>query len=375
MKKFVMTLGASALVLGLLTACGTTSSPSGSSGTDAAGGEVPAEVTDLATVSAEPQPWAGPTTSPALAKDKFIVSIPCGLAAAGCARIDEGVHAAAEAAGWQVQTIDPANDQNKMNAAIQQAISLGADGIALNSIEPALIQSAVAAARQAGLMVVNANAGREDDPVTDTSVQHDVSLQGVKQGNMIAATICVDTGGSADVMILQDKQFNLVNQRVEGTQDYLTNCPGITSQVQAIAINDLGTVLQSKVKALLGSNPDTTAVVSPSDAFTPDVISAIQQAGLADKVKVYSMDGNAQVVANIVAGGPAIASVGGALQMEGWAQVDNLNRLFAGESTVDDGIPIRVINADNAPAGGEYDGDVDYQAKYTELWTTGATSK
>jgi ribose transport system substrate-binding protein len=375
MKKFVIGLGGAVVLIGLLTGCGTTNAGGTGSSGAADTSNLPKEVVELAKTAAAPQPWTGPTTSPAMSKDKFIVSIPCGLAAAGCKRIDDGVHAAAEAAGWKVQTIDPANDQNKMNAAIQQAISLGADGIALNSIEPALITSAVADARKAGLMVVNANAGREDEPVTDTSVQHDVSLQGVKQGDMIAATICVNSGGKANVMLLQEPQFNLVNQRVQGTEDYLKKCPDTKSQRQQISIGDLGTTLQSKVKALLASNPDVDTVVSPSDAFTPDVIAAVQQAGLGSKVAIYSMDGNAQVIANIVAGGPAVASVGGALQQEGWAMVDDLNRLFQGEKPVDDGTPIRVISKDNAPKSGEYNGDVDYVAAYKELWTTGKYSK
>lgn len=361
------------VILFLLAGCGTVSSsssePDGSSG-----GDVPAEVTALAEQAGEPQPWTGPTTSPAMAEDKLIVSIPCSMAAGGCARGDAGIKAAAKAVGWDVLTIDPAFDPNKMNAAIQQAISLGADAIALNAIDPALVKNAVADARRAGIVVVNAAAGHEDDPVTDTSIQHDVSLNGALSGNMAAAVLCVDRKGEGNVMILTDPAFSIITQRVDGFQDYVKKCPRIQTQVQQISANDIGNVLQSKIKALLGANPDVDTIQVPSDAFTPDVIAALQQVGLADKVKVYSIDGNPQVIADIQAGGPTVADIGAALGQLGWATVDNINRLIQGEPTVDDGIPSRVVTKEFIPAGGQYDGDVDYVAKYEELWSTGKTT-
>ncbi|GAA1930970.1 hypothetical protein GCM10009775_23900 [Microbacterium aoyamense] len=375
MKKSLAAIAIGAGLVLALTACGsTTDTPSGG-GTDAPAGDVPQAIVDMAAAAAEPQTYDGPTTSPDITTDVTVVSIPCSMAAAGCARWDAGVHAAADVLGWDVQTIDPAFDPTKTNDAFQQAINMGADAVVMISIDPALVSNSIAAARQAGIVVVSAGAGYEDDPYTDDGIQYDVSAHGPEQGEWIGAVACNALGGAGNVMTFIDEQFKLVQQRMAGVDKSLAECPGITTKQEQISAADLGTVLQGKVAAMLQANPDVNAVIVPADAFTTDFLVALQQIGRND-VSVYSMDANENIVENVADGGAVKGTIGVALEWQGWATLDNVNRLLADGTTTEnhDGVQIRLVSEAFIPEGNQYTGDSDFEAIYTELWTTGAYS-
>jgi ABC-type sugar transport system substrate-binding protein len=88
------------------------------------------------------------------------------------------------------------------------------------------------------------------------------------------------------------------------------------------------------------------------------------------------MGAEEQMVSNMKAGGPVKASVGQASEGQGWSTLDATNRLLQGEEGPGkdkDGIQQRLVTPDWIPEGGKYVGDVDFRAKYTQLWTTGKT--
>jgi ribose transport system substrate-binding protein len=338
---------------------------------DEADAVVPDNIAALAESAAGPQEtWAGPTSSPAVASDVFVVGIASNLAAEGISRNNDGAAEAAAELGWTYQSIDAAGNSDAVSAAIRQAISLGADAIALNTVEPALSSEAIAEARAAGIVVVNTDSGREDEPVTDSSVQHDVPLNGQVQGEMLGAKMCADLGGAGSVLILPDPQFALLVQRLDATTEVLAECQGISTTEVQINAGDIGTALQSQVKQVVTANPDADAIWLGADAFAPDVQVALDEIG--SDIAVYSFDGNGQVIAGIRSGDSSVvATVGAPMDRQGWAVMDNINRLLQGEATVEDAIDSRLITADNVPETDRYDGEIDFKAIYLELWTTG----
>lgn len=371
MKKLLSTLAlGSALVL-TLAACGTTGG--GEASSSSASGDVPQEILDLVTSANEVQTWTGPTDGPTAVTGKKIVSIPCSMAATGCARWDEGIHAAGEELGWTVETIDPAFDPQKANDAIQQAINMKADGVVFISIEPALLANSIAAAREAGLVVVSAGNGWEDEKLDATTIQKDVSPQGFKQGQWAGAQACADAGGKGDVLLIDDPEFRLVSQRIAGAADSLAKCSKMTVTTQQVAAADIGSTLQQKAAALLQANPNVTSVVIGADAFATDFLVAIRQLGLQDKVRVYSEDGNADIIQDIVDGGATKGTVGVSLEQQGWATLDAVNRLLQGKTVAaNDGVQIRMVSSNFIPKGNIYKGDFDFESAYKSLWSTGA---
>lgn len=337
-------------------------------------GEVPEELRQLVEdAMSTPEEWPGPTTSPLGAKDKFIVSIPCARVAYGCDRLDQGARAAAKALGWKFQSVDAKGDPNIATQAINQAIDLGADGIFVGAMDPALLERPIAEARKAGIAVVDAVAAREPSP---TGINHDVEIHGVEQGQALGAWVAVDSGGTAKVGVIEAPEFPHQALRFQGFEESLGSCAGCEIVAETtFTVTEIGTQLGPKSQSFLQSNPEIDYVYVAFDAAAGDVVAANQQTGGAGRVKVISYDANPQNIEFIEQGLQA-ASLGSPLDWAGWAAVDNLNRIFNGEDPLeDDGIPLRLITKENVEdfkVNGY--GQVDFAAKYTQLWSTGETS-
>jgi ABC-type sugar transport system substrate-binding protein len=351
--------------------CG--SDESGESASSGSSESVPAELVDIVekgtgTISE----WPGPTEGPVAPKDKFIVSIPCARVAYGCARIDDGVKAAAKVLGWRVLSVDAKGNPDTASQAVQQAIDQNADGIVVGALDPALIKESIAKARKAGIPVVDPVAAREPSP---TGINHDIKIHGDKQGELLGAYIAVESGGKAKLGIMDDKEFPHQALRTGGIKKSLEKCGGceIVGENNFV-VTDIGTQLGPKSQAFLQANPEIDWLSVAFDAAASDVVIANQQAG-AREVKIVSMDANPQNI-KFIEEGKQTATVGAPLDWAGWAAVDNLNRIISGEDPVDDdGIPSRLVTQDNVADFKQNGyGPVDYEARYTELWKTGKTS-
>lgn len=346
------------------------SEPSGGSSSAEA---VPQELKDLVEQGqGAVSEWPGPKEGPVAEKGKFVVSIPCARVAYGCARIDDGVKAAGKALGWKVLSIDPKGDPEKASEAVLQAVRLKADGIVVGALDPALIKSAIAKARKAGIPVVDPVAAREPSP---TGINHDVKINGDKQGELLGAYIVTASDGKAQLGIMDDEEFPHQALRTGGIKKSLSKCSGCKIVGQSnFVVSDIGTKLGPKAQAFLQANPDMDWLSVAFDAAASDVVVANQQTG-AKQVKVVSMDGNPQNL-DFIEQGKQDATVAAPLDWAGWAAVDNINRIIQDQEPVDDdGIPSRLVTKDNIADFKENGfGPVDYEAKYAELWKTGKTS-
>jgi ribose transport system substrate-binding protein len=343
----VVAAGGLALLMSL-TAC---SSPAETQGAGDSAGETSAvseTVKALVEEASGPQPWAGPLDGPIAEPGKKIVSIPCGLAAAGCSRWDAGVHEAAEALGWDVTTIDPAFDPGKANDA---------------------------AARKAGIAVVTTASGYENEPITEDFINYDLNGNSPLAGKWTGAALCEGLNGKGTALLVDDPQYLVATQRIDAAEKLLKEeCPNITVTRQTASSTDFGTVGQSKAVATLQANPDVNAILFNSDAYANDYLVALQQLGLNDSIDLYSMGAEEQFVSSIKDGGPAKASVGLAAEGHGWATLDATNRILHGQEgppNDQSNVMQRMVTADWIPEGGKYEGDVDFRAIYTKLWSTG----
>lgn len=387
--RWLSLLALACLVAALVAGCGssssTSSSGSGSSGETAESAEtgetggsensgVAAAEAAVKKVTSVQTKWTGPETSPPIVKGKSFVVIPCSLAAEGCARQAEGFIEGAEAVGWQTKEIDPQGDINKTNAAIEQAITLGVDGIFLVSVDPKTISGTLAEARKAGIEVIDAGAGGPQSKPSPTGLTHEVSLHGPEEGEMVANFIIADSKGKANVALINDSEFATVIERVETTKKVLESCGGCTlSQEIDIPVTAVGTTLGARIKSLLQANPDIDYVWAPYDSAANDIVQAIIEEGKQEQIGVTSFNGNSQNLEYIREGQAQRADVGEPLEWAGWAGVDDFNRVFQGQPLPkDDGVQPKLFTKSNLPEPGEaFEGDYDFRKKYEELWGLG----
>src|SRR5262249_1713991 len=89
-----------------------------------------------------PSTWKGPTTPTKAQKGKKIVVISCSQATACSLEVD-GIVDGAKAIGWQTQVVDGKGDPSVYSSAIRTAVTQGADGIILASINVGLVVDAL----------------------------------------------------------------------------------------------------------------------------------------------------------------------------------------------------------------------------------------
>jgi ribose transport system substrate-binding protein len=88
------------------------------------------------------------------------------------------------------------------------------------------------------------------------------------------------------------------------------------------------------------------------------------------ELRGMSFDGNKENLAAIAQDKLQAADIGYPLEWAGWASMDQLNRHFNDEELVEDhGIAFKLLTKENLPPdGAAFTGDLDYEAKYRELW-------
>lgn len=376
-RKTGLKLAALALmVLGLgAFASGCGSDNSSSSSTSSSSAAAPAAdtgtkdleklVTDAA---AAPSTFEGPKDSPPIAKGKFVVHVPCAMAAEGCKRGDAGVRAAAKAAGWKELTIDPAGNPQKQAAAITRAVQLKADAIIMTAIDPTTIKGPLAAAKKAGVVLVGLSTYGK------APLDHDVDLQATNAGKVLGAYVATKSGGKANIGILNDPAYKYDQEEIAGFKDSVSKCSGCkTSFDGKFSFGDLGPTYTSQIAALMRSNSKVDWLAPCCDAAAAPAIPVLAQQGLTNKVKVVSTNGNLQNL-GFIADGKQEATVGAPIEWGGWAAIDNVNRVFNKVPVVEnDKLPVRLLTKDNVAPYTKtgWKGDLDYEAAYKKLWGVG----
>jgi ribose transport system substrate-binding protein len=311
--------------------------------------------------------WIGPTSSPPLATGKTIGVIPCATFVEGCAREANGVIAAAKAVGWKTieinGNVDPQTEQKAMDSLIARKV----DAIVLNSINASSVGEGMAHAKSAHIPVIVSFA---QDPTKFGGIG-DVRIDDTLAGEVIGAYMLTQGGGN--VVAVYDNSAQEVVERYEGLRAALKKFGGgkvIASD--AISGSQIGPSESGLMSSLLQKYPkgQINWVFCGYDFMCVPLIQEIQRSGRTE-IKATGYDGNLQNLGFIRKGSVQVAAVGYPLEWAGWASIDDLNRYFnkatlwPGEKYFD----FRLLTKTDVPkAGSSYQGDIDYMAKFKQLW-------
>jgi ribose transport system substrate-binding protein len=386
-RPAVAVAGVVTLVL-TLAACGgqsaatsTSAAGSGASAPSAGAGaafesKVGADVA-AATAAQTPQTNPVPTEGPAPATDKQVVIIPCGAAVEGCARPAASAKQAAEDIGWSASIVDPAGAGGP-SAAIQRAVSSGADGIILNSIDAAAVQGDLKAARDAGVAVVCDMCGNTEDLIESViPALPENEKAGYLLGEQAFVLAKERFNAPPKFIVMSDNEFATVNARVAGVKRFIDECQAAGAGCELVAegqhlASEISTTAPARVVQLVRSNPDYNVLFAGYDAALNFFAQGLKQAGLADPGNAFgiSIDADVANTEMIRTGGFQAASAGVAMARVGYGLIDDLNRLFNDQQPVDQGVTVKIINQQNAPQTGSWDGDFDATPAYLKLWGT-----
>jgi ribose transport system substrate-binding protein len=309
--------------------------------------------------------WHGPTNSPPLQKGKTIYAITCASQGIGCVRAANGAKEGGETAGWTVRVIDGKGDPGTWNGAIQSAIAAKADGIVLAAVPPALVGDAIERAKKSNVSVVSVF---NPIPEANSSVFAWVRPEHPAQGALMADWVAQDSQGKAHVLVVEDREFGELRQRVTAFGEEIKKCSGCKA-VGSVDIT-LGTMVQrlpGLISAQLSANPDIDYIVVPYDSAAFFVGEGVRQAGRTGKVKIAGYEGDPQTI-DAIHNGTQAATIADPAEWMGWQAIDELNRSFAGGPAQNTPVVFKLIDKNNAPDTKGWLGDYDFKAEYRKLW-------
>jgi ribose transport system substrate-binding protein len=344
-----------ALTVGVA-ACGGSSSSSSSSTTSEASGE-PAEepTTEPAAEEAESSEGGGsslsafeemaaktteeasatqttkpPTTGPEGVPGKTVYVIPCYAAAEGCAGPANYALEAIKTLGWKGTMLDGGANPSKQAADVEQAIAAGADGIILEAIDAQIIQGPLQRAKAAGIPVVtfaSVDQGHlfaQEIPTTEAFEE---------EGYALAAGMYGHSEHDLKLTMMTGTRAKVVGYRMKGTQKFVEECEAAGGECEINAEQNFA-----------------------------------ESAGLTGTTFAGSFDANASNVEHIREGGWQQFDSALAPEWIGYAEVDSLNRLFAGQEVVDEGVVPKLLTEENVPSEGTWNGDIDVAPLYEKVW-------
>lgn len=326
-----------------------------------------------------PATYEGPTTPAKAPSGIKIAAITCYSILEGCVIPAEGIEKAASAIGWEARTFDGGGTPNTQNAQILNAVSWGADVIALIAITPSAVQSGLQAAKNAGALIVSGSSGLSSPNATiepqpgEVWPEFDVSPDYKKLGEHLAQWVIADSKGEANIAVYGDKEFDSINAQESGIVPALQACGGCTvSEVMYFTATQIASSLGPQTVNYVRTNPDVDYIYSAFDPPAAAQVTALQTAGLGNQVKIVSVLGNAQNLQFIRDGQVQAADAAYDNTYMGFAIVDQSIRLLNNQPLIEplgEGLPFRVLDETNLPDGDtSWTAPYEYESKFIALW-------
>jgi ABC-type sugar transport system substrate-binding protein len=296
-----------------------------------------------------------------------------------CDKIGDGVEAAVDAAGWELETLvfkgsDP-------GAGVESALQRKPDAIGITGIPSAAIESQLAAAAAAGIPVVTCAPGPEE-PSAETYAAICSQTTG-PDGENLARWAIKDSGGEAHMVMVTIPSFPALQTTVDGLNDTAEKyCPACSTGELDLTVEDLaGGQVASKLVAYLQTHPETNYVVFNFGDLEIGVPEALKAAGFEDKVKLIGNGAGPQQFQGVIDGGMDVAWVAYPAVYSGWEMVDAALRLVGG-GTLPAGyqqeiaaLPSYIVDtpevAESLAPSFDYAGPAGYEDQFKELWLLG----
>jgi simple sugar transport system substrate-binding protein len=191
----------------------------------------------------------------------------------------------AKALGVDLRIFPGKQDAALEREQIEQAINLGVKGIVIDHGLPESLKDVAQKALDAGIKVVAFDVNLDNPKIPQ-----------VEQSDHLLARLALeqaikDNGESFKAGYVYVAGFAPLDRRDETWTEFKKKFPGIQEVARFGAVNaTTAASVADQAKAVLRAHPEITVVFAPYDEFTRGVKLALNELGLANKVKVYSAD-------------------------------------------------------------------------------------
>ncbi len=264
---------------------------------------------------------------------KTVAWLECSLPS--CAAIGVGFENAAAALGWTLEVISWETDAA---AAFQQAIDLGVDYVAITGTAPALIQDQIDAAAEAGIGFFSCfDTALPEQEANNIWMQCGDATAVVAAGDRLANAIIVDSGGTANVLMVNIPDFAVLVSEREGSEAaYAANCPDCKFTELALTLDQLlaGEVAGAVVSAVQ-ADPSIDYIHFAFDGLTTGVTATLAEADLLEGRKVVGVDFSGAVLQEVVDGTMQFWTAN-PKEYSAWLMIDAMARHSIGQENTEE---------------------------------------
>jgi ribose transport system substrate-binding protein len=316
--------------------------------------------------------WNGPASAPKPIGGKRIAVIPVTLAAEGAARPARAIAEAGHLLGWRVDFLDGRGDPMEQNKALNAAVDSNYDAVVLIYVDTPAVSDGVTRVLNKNIPLVTIGGLNNISPAI-TDVSHDYFAQGMA----IADYMIWHSNAAARALLLKNTDIYVVEHgQFKGTFERLSDkamCADCKIEVKDWTIANIDTQPAEITSAAIQADPSLNWTWCFDTCLTR-VVRTLSASGMGGTLKAAGFDCEGENLSFIKEGQIQTVSACQPTDWEGYAVVDNLNRVLQGQPAVDQHIPIKMFAKENigdvsdqeAKIG--WQGDYDFRSKYRTLW-------
>lgn len=200
--------------------------------------------------------------------------------------LNESIREVVEANGDILITRDPAQDQIRQNAQIQEMLDEGVAGIFVNPVDWKEITPALQACQEAGVPVFNVDTDVKEPQYVATVIQSDNYQAGVQ-----CARDMMSKCDSARIVIMDHYNIRSTIQRVQGFLDTIQGHPQYEVVEERSTTSELEVAMEV-MKQILDTDLRFDVVLGGNDPTALGALAALQMRHVEDQVMIYGIDGS-----------------------------------------------------------------------------------
>lgn len=326
-----------------------------------------------------------PSSGPKAVPGKRVWFISCGQVLRSCAMLGDAAEKAADILGWDLQIGDGKLNATGYAEAMDTAIAQKPDAIIVGSIGCPNIEQSLRNAKEAGIVVLGIKSPDCDEPpsngvplFTESMYYVGTNDKGYSTASVLRAKAAADyliniTQGKAKV-IFEKGNDPAIEPSNQGFLEELEKCSGceIVKTVEYVP-TDQGPdgALAQGLQAAVVQHPEANALYAPFDAnlILSRGAQIVKQSGM--EIAIVGADGTPDGIDLVSNGQVAVETGAHSFDWYAFATMDSLNRIFAGEPVVDQGLGYQPVDQDhNLPdtPGSPVEAPFDVVTTYTEIW-------
>lgn len=290
------------------------------------------------------------------------------------ASISQGFAAAAKAAGVKAVIFDGQLSVVKWSQGVSEAVAAHASGIVLQAINPADLSGPLAAAKKAGIPVIDSFNGNPNSPLG--SLYAHVTTNFNQQGKEMAAYELALTKCKTQMGVFSESIYPIYAAMNGGIKSELSKlCPTCSAQFIDVNGNTIATSEGQQLSTLLSRSPGTNALIADADENALYMVPVLKSAG--KKIPLIGHDGIAASFNWIRQGTTSqVATVSDCpLPAIGWAQMDEIGRAMLKLPAANDTVPTQLVDKSNVgrsnAVGVMFPGFNNINAQYLKVWSVG----